>query len=87
MYSFNISIGFSRRVLHSLSVSQEFDLFETRMALQYDVVDAFVIQETNFTKDGRCVPFLFKLSCINVPLHHGYHFDFCFMQTYVFLLF
>ena len=53
MFSFDLTIMFSRRVLHSLSVSQEFDLFETRMALQYDVVDAFVIQETNFTKDGR----------------------------------
>ena len=42
-----------RRIIHSLALNHEFDLFETRMALHYDVVDAFVLHEANFTNDGR----------------------------------
>ena len=42
-----------RRIIHSLALNHEFDLFETRMALHYDVVDAFVLHEANVTNDGR----------------------------------
>ena len=41
-----------RRVIYGLPLNHEFDLFETRMAMQYDVVDVFILHESNYTNSG-----------------------------------
>ena len=52
-----------RRVIYGFPVNHEFDLFETRMAMQADAVDAFVVHESNYTNSGKSKPlhFLHKL--------------------------
>lgn len=42
----------SRRLVHGVLVNHEFDFFETRVESLSDVVDAFIVQESNFTTFG-----------------------------------
>ena len=42
----------SRRLIHALPVNHEFDFFEARVKTLQDVVDAFIIQESNYTTFG-----------------------------------
>ena len=42
----------SRRLIHALPVNHEFDFFETRIKMLENVVDVFVIQESNYTTFG-----------------------------------
>ena len=42
-----------RRLIYAFPVNHEFDLFETRMAMQADVVDVFVLHESNYTNSGN----------------------------------
>ena len=42
----------SRRIIHALPVNHEFDFFETRIQSLKDVVDVFIIQESNYTTFG-----------------------------------
>lgn len=44
--------GNQRRLIHALPVNLELDLFETRIATLYDVVDVFLIGESNMTNSG-----------------------------------
>ena len=44
--------GYQRRLIHALPVNLEIDLFEARLASLYDVVDVFIIGESNFTNSG-----------------------------------
>ena len=44
--------GKPRRLIHALPVNLEIELFEVRIASLYDVVDVFVIGESNFTNSG-----------------------------------
>lgn len=44
--------GNQRRLIHALPVNLELDLFETRIASLYDVVDVFLIGESNMTNSG-----------------------------------
>ena len=44
--------GYQRRLIHALPVNLEIDLFEARLASLYDVVDVFVIGESNLTNSG-----------------------------------
>ena len=41
-----------RRLILGLSLDDEFDMFETRMAMQYDVVDVFALHEGNISIYG-----------------------------------
>ena len=41
-----------RRLIHALPVNHEFDFFETRINSLKDVVDVFIIQESNYTTFG-----------------------------------
>ena len=41
-----------RRLILGLSLDDEFDMFETRMAMQYDVVDVFALHEGNVSIYG-----------------------------------
>ena len=41
-----------RRIILGVSLDDEFDLFEARMAMQYDVVDVFVLHEGNISIYG-----------------------------------
>lgn len=41
-----------RRIIHGVPVNHEFDFFEARVKTLHDVVDAFIIQESNFTTFG-----------------------------------
>ena len=43
----------TRRLIYGLPVNHEFDLFETRMAMQSDAVDVFIIHESNYTNSGK----------------------------------
>ena len=42
-----------RRVIYAVPVNHEFELFETRMAMQADVVDVFILHESNYTNSGH----------------------------------
>jgi len=44
--------GNQRRLIHALPVNLELDLFEARIATLYDVVDVFLIGESNMTNSG-----------------------------------
>ncbi len=44
--------GNQRRLIHALPVNLELDLFEARVATLYDVVDVFLIGESNMTNSG-----------------------------------
>lgn len=44
--------GKQRRLIHALPVNLEIELFEVRIASLYDVVDVFVIGESNLTNSG-----------------------------------
>merc|ERR1712012_176950 len=48
-----------RRVIYAIPVNHEFDLFETRMAMQADVVDVFILHESNYTNSGHAKERLF----------------------------
>ena len=48
-----------RRIIYALPVNHEFDLFETRMAMHSDVVDVFILHESNNTNSGHLKPRLF----------------------------
>ena len=48
-----------RRVIYAVPVNHEFELFETRMAMQADVVDVFILHESNYTNSGHPKPRLF----------------------------
>ena len=48
-----------RRLIHALPVNHEFDFFETRVKMLKDVVDVFVIQESNYTTFGSAKNLLF----------------------------
>jgi beta-1,4-mannosyl-glycoprotein beta-1,4-N-acetylglucosaminyltransferase len=48
--------NFTRRLIYGLPVNHEFDLFEARMAMQADVVDVFIIHESNYTNSGKPKP-------------------------------
>lgn len=41
-----------RRLVHGVLVNHEFDFFEARVRILQDVVDAFIVQESNFTTFG-----------------------------------
>ena len=64
-----------RRIILSFPVNHEFDLFETRMALQADVVDVFVIHESNYTNAGKQKPALFWSKFQNENWLQEYHQD------------
>ncbi len=49
----------ARRLVHALPVNLEIDLFEARISTLYDVVDVFVIGESNMTNSGGSRPLLF----------------------------
>ena len=42
-----------RRIIYAIPVNHEFDLFEARMAMQADVVDVFILHESNYTNSGH----------------------------------
>ena len=42
-----------RRLIYSLPVNHEFDLFEARMAMQAEAVDAFILHESNYTNSVK----------------------------------
>ena len=44
--------GHQRRLIHALPVNLEVELFEVRIASLYDVVDVFIIGESNLTNSG-----------------------------------
>jgi hypothetical protein len=48
-----------RRIIHALPVNHEFDFFETRVKTLDEVVDVFVIQESNYTTFGTEKDLLF----------------------------
>ncbi len=41
-----------RRLVHGVLVNHEYDFFETRIRELQDVVDAYIVQESNFTTFG-----------------------------------
>ena len=41
-----------RRLIYCLPVNHEFDLFETRMAMQAEAVDVFILHESNYSNSG-----------------------------------
>ena len=41
-----------RRIIMGVYLDDEFDMFETRMSMQYDVVDSFILQEGNVSIYG-----------------------------------
>ncbi len=63
----------ARRLIHALPVNLEIDLFETRVASLFDVVDLFVIAESNMTNSGGTRPLVFgnmlKSGWLS-PYHH-----------------
>ena len=48
-----------RRIIHALPVNHEFDFFEARIKTLQDVVDVFIIQESNYTTYGTAKELLF----------------------------
>jgi len=44
--------GPARRLIHGVLVNHEFDFFEARVGSIGDIVDAFIVQESNFTTFG-----------------------------------
>ena len=49
-----------RRIIAAMPVNHEVDLFEARINMHYDVVDIFIVQESNFTNAGKSKPLIFK---------------------------
>ena len=48
-----------RRLIHAVPVNHEFDLFEARVKMLKDVVDVYLIQESNYTAYGSPKDLLF----------------------------
>ena len=48
-----------RRLIHAVPVNHEFDLFEARVQMLKDVVDVYLIQESNYTAYGSPKDLLF----------------------------
>ena len=48
-----------RRLIHAVPVNHEFDLFEARVKTLKDVVDVYLIQESNYTAYGSAKDLLF----------------------------
>ena len=48
-----------RRIVHATLANHEFDFFEARIRSLADVVDAFIVQESNFTTFGSPKPLEF----------------------------
>lgn len=44
---------YTRRLIYGLPLNHEFDLFETRMAMQASIVDVFILHESNYTNSGK----------------------------------
>ena len=49
-----------RRIISVMPVNHELDLFEVRINMHYEVVDIFIVQESNFTNAGKSKPLFFK---------------------------
>ena len=41
-----------RRLIHGIQVNHEFDLFEARLNMLQDIVDAYIVLESNYTTHG-----------------------------------
>ena len=48
-----------RRLIHGLQVNHEFDLFEARLKTLKDVVDVYLVLESNFSSYGEAKPLSF----------------------------
>jgi hypothetical protein len=48
-----------RRLIHGLQVNHEFDLFEARLEMLKDVVDVYIVLESNFSTYGEAKPLSF----------------------------
>jgi len=70
----------ARRLIHGVLVNHEYDLLEARVNMLKDVVDMYVIQESNFTTFGTSKPLHFL-----EKFRHGWLSEFQEQMAYLFL--